>query len=96
MNVRRIILEIVLILLVRAAINSGFFAVLNAYATLRAQSSNENLVSPDLEVVFRNFVNMAKNGDPGLLLEDETSEFAKCYRQFWTLHDQVIANSGRL
>lgn len=77
-----------LTILVNDGIDGGTFSVLNAHATLLAQSPERNDISSEFEQAFRNFITTAENSYPLTPMDDDKSQLARGYWEFWRLHKQ--------
>jgi len=77
-----------LTILVNNGIDGGTFSVLNAHATLLAQSTERKDISSEFEQAFRNFVTTAEHSYPLTPMDDDESQLARGYWEFWRLHKQ--------
>ena len=73
---------------VEEGIEGGIFSVLNAHATLLAQSVEGKESSSEYERAFRSFITIAENSYPLTPMDDDKSQLARAYWEFWRLHKQ--------
>ncbi|KAL9123561.1 MAG: hypothetical protein Q9217_007016, partial [Psora testacea] len=74
---------------VNDGIDGGIFSVLNAHATLLAQCAEGKEILPEFEQAFRTFVTVAENCYPLTPMDDDKSQIARGYWEFWRLHKQA-------